>query len=171
MIIQRLAPTHATMYQAMMLEAYALHPESFTSDPLERHALPIEWWENRLKDETEPSEVVFGAMDNGRLSGVVGLSFSTQKKTRHKAVIFGMYVPLGQRQKGIGAQLLGTLLSYSKTRLYVTVLQLTVSEGNVAARKLYEDFGFVTFGVEPLAVANDDGYVSKIHMWRDLRRQ
>jgi ribosomal protein S18 acetylase RimI-like enzyme len=171
MIIQRLTPTHAAEYRAIMLEAYVLHPESFTSDPAERHALPIEWWENRLKDETEPSDVVFGAMDDGRLSGVVGISFGTQRKTRHKAMIFGMYVPRGQRQKGTGTQLLLTLLSYSKARPYVTVLQLTGSEGNVAARKLYEDFGFVTFGVEPLAVANDDGYVSKIHMWCDLRQQ
>ena len=40
--------------------------------------------------------------------------------------------------------------------------------GNEQAHRLYERCGFVTFGVEPLAVAYGDRYVAKTHMWCDL---
>ena len=54
--IQRLTPEHANAYRALMLDAYRLHPEAFTSDVSEREALSIEWWENRL-DRSEERRV------------------------------------------------------------------------------------------------------------------
>ncbi|KEZ64645.1 GNAT family acetyltransferase, partial [Pseudomonas syringae pv. syringae FF5] len=49
------------------------------------------------------------------------------------------------------------------------VVQLTVTQGNTEAVGLYERMGFVTFGLEPLAVAVGNGFVAKVHMWKDLR--
>jgi hypothetical protein len=37
------------------------------------------------------------------------------------------------------------------------------------AQGLYERQGFTPFGVEPCAVAVGERYVSKVHMWCDLR--
>ncbi|MFH7439460.1 GNAT family N-acetyltransferase, partial [Pseudomonas syringae pv. tagetis] len=34
---------------------------------------------------------------------------------------------------------------------------------------LYERMGFVTFGVEQLAVDVVSRFLSKVHMWKDLR--
>ena len=45
------------------------------------------------------------------------------------------------------------------------VVQLTVTEGNAAAQTLYEHCGFVSFGVEPFAVALGSIFLSKVHMW------
>jgi ribosomal protein S18 acetylase RimI-like enzyme len=50
----------------------------------------------------------------------------------------------------------------------VKVVQLMVTHGNHAAQALYEECGFVQFGLEPFAVAVGDGYVSKVHMWCNL---
>jgi hypothetical protein len=43
--IKRLTPEYAAAYRALMLDAYRLHPDAFTSDVSEREALPIGWWE------------------------------------------------------------------------------------------------------------------------------
>jgi ribosomal protein S18 acetylase RimI-like enzyme len=50
------------------------------------------------------------------------------------------------------------------------LVQLTVTQGNDGAQGLYERMGFEAFGVEPYAVAVGQRYVSKVHMWCDLRK-
>jgi len=76
-----------------MLEAYALHPDAFTSSVEERAQLPLSWGEERLAEGATSKEVVFGCFANGELSAVIGLSFESREKVKHKATLFGMYVP------------------------------------------------------------------------------
>ena len=49
-----------------------------------------------------------------------------------------------------------------------SVVNLTVTEGNAAAIRLYESVGFTTFGAEPMAIATPTGFKSKVHMWLNL---
>ncbi|KPX25577.1 acetyltransferase, GNAT family [Pseudomonas syringae pv. delphinii] len=166
---RRLTPTDAIAYRLLMLEAYTLHPDAFTSDVKEREALPIAWWEKRLESSLTASEVVFAAIEDDQLLGVAGLSVEPRKKARHKSTVFGMYVPLAHRNKGIGGQLMSRVLAHAKSLNGLLIVQLTVTEGNAGAQALYERMGFVTFGLEPLAVSVGSGFVSKVHMWKDLR--
>ena len=62
-IIKRLTPNHASSYRALMLEAYRLHPDAFTSDVGEREALPIDWWEKRLNSGSDTADAVFAAFE------------------------------------------------------------------------------------------------------------
>ena len=168
MSIQRLNPTHASQYRALMLEAYELHPDAFTSSLAERAVLPLSWWQSRLKEDPLPSELVFGAFREKELSGVAGLSFESREKARHKATLFGMYVPSRHRRHGLGRQLVHAALEFARGRPGVKLVQLTVTRGNRAAQALYEGSGFVPFGTEPFAVAVGSEFVSKVHMWCDI---
>ena len=165
MSIRRLVPGDATVYRALMLEAYERHPDAFTSSTSERAVLPLTWWESRLADGVKPTELVLGAFRESHLAGVAGLSFQTREKARHKATLFGMYVPPMFRQSGVGGELVLAALEHAKARDGVILVQLTVTQGNDSAQALYERCGFVTFGVEPFAVAIGAGFVSKVHMW------
>lgn len=168
MRIERLSPCHAGNYRALMLEAYAAHPEAFTSSVAERERLPLAWWEARLSAEPAAHRLVLGAFDGGELAGVVGLSFEQREKVRHKATVFGMYVRPRWRGQGIGRRLVVSVLTHARERPGVKVVQLTVTEANVPAVALYESCGFLRFGVEPLAVAVGSQYVAKVHMWRRI---
>jgi len=152
-----------------MLEAYRLHPDAFTSDVGEREALPIDWWEKRLNSGSDTADAVFAAFEGEALVGVAGLSIERRKKASHKSTLFGMYVPLAHREKGIGYELLRSVLAYAKSQSQLLLVQLTVTEGNRGAQRLYERMGFKPFGIEPLAVAVGHQFVSKVHMWHDLR--
>lgn len=165
MHIQRLTPSHAVDYRGMMLEAYELCPEAFTSSVAERAALPLSWWEARLGDAVLAPEIVLGAIADDGLVGVAGLSFEIREKLRHKATLFGMYVPERFRQRGVGKLLVQSALEYAKTRPGILLVKLTVTDGNRAAQSLYERCGFETFGLEPCAVATGSSYAAKLHMW------
>lgn len=169
LVIERLTPHQAPAYRALMLEAYAQHPDAFTSSVDERAALPLAWWEQRLSEAPDAQELVFGALDGEVLVGAVGLLFESRMRGRHKATLFGMMVRSTHRRSGLGARLLGAAIEHAQALPHLLQLQLTVSAGNDGARALYERFGFVSFGLEPYAVAVDDTFVSKVHMWRPLK--
>ncbi|OED41908.1 GNAT family N-acetyltransferase [Chromatiales bacterium (ex Bugula neritina AB1)] len=168
MLTRRLGPSDTHQYRAIMLRAYEQHPDAFTSSVVERAAKPPDWWQSRLSPSPTANQVVFGTLTDSLLVGVAGISFETREKVCHKATIFGMYVDPQVRGTGTGSMLLNKLLEQAQSRSSIRVVQLTVTEGNESAEKLYVKAGFRKFGVEPLAVRVQDGYVSKIHMWCDL---
>ncbi|HET6264063.1 MAG TPA: GNAT family N-acetyltransferase [Usitatibacter sp.] len=152
-----------------MLQGYELHPDAFTSTVDERGSLPLSWWEKRLADGAGAEGLVLGAFEGARLAGVAGLSFEPRPKSRHKAHLFGMYVPSAFRGKGIGRALVLGVLEQARRREGVILVQLTVTDGNLDAQRLYEGCGFVVFGVEPRAMRQGEEYLAKVHMWCDLR--
>ncbi|MEN9868573.1 MAG: hypothetical protein RL748_4163, partial [Pseudomonadota bacterium] len=167
----RLQPQHAAQYRQFMLDAYAIHPDAFTSTVAERASAPLSFWQTRMAGGEAASDVVFGIFtgtDAAQLAGVVGLQFASREKVKHKAHLFGMMVAPQMRHRGLGDALVQAALDYAATRPGVKLVQLTVTDGNRAAQALYARHGFVAFGLEPMAVSVGDGFVAKLHMWRAL---
>ena len=161
--LRRLLPEDAPAYRALMLQAYAEQPEAFTSSVAEREPLPLAWWATRLA-----ADGVLGALVDGRLAGVVGLRFNAAESTRHKGLLFGMAVASGQRRLGLGRRLVEAVCAEAAARPGLRLLQLTVSEGNLPALRLYQACGFQTYGREPMAVLRDGQAIAKLHLWRPL---
>ncbi|MEM1116016.1 MAG: GNAT family N-acetyltransferase [Bacteroidota bacterium] len=168
LVIRRLVPDHAARYRALMLAAYAEAGGAFTSTVAERETLPLAWWESRLSNDPEAVERVLGAFVDGDLVGVAGLRRARRLRTRHKATLFGMVVQPAHRGRGIGRALVEAVLGEAASEPGVLVVQLTVTEANAAARRLYEACGFAAFGTEPFAIRLGDGFASKVHLWRGV---
>lgn len=151
-----------------MLEAFEMQPYAFVSSVEERRALPMSWWQERLSG-SEGREVVVGGFVDGRLVGAAGVWFDEREKVRHKATVVGMYVTANCRRLGLGRDLLEAVIAAARANVSIRVVQLAVTEGNTAATRLYESFGFKVFGMEPYAVRVGAEYVGQIHMWLNLR--
>ncbi|RIX85214.1 N-acetyltransferase [Acidovorax cavernicola] len=152
-----------------MLDAYANHPEAFTSTVEERTALPPDWWVARLQTGSDTAEVVYGAFDAaGTLVGAAGIGREARQRARHKATLFGMTVAASARRAGVGRLLVLALLAHARALDGVRLVQLTVTEGNRPAQALYARCGFQVFGTEPKAMLLDGVFLSKVHMWCDL---
>jgi GNAT superfamily N-acetyltransferase len=169
MHVAPLQASDAAQYRKLMLEAYELAADAFTSTAEERKAEPEAFWVKRIADPSGMG-AAFGAFKDRELVGTVALEFSAKPKTKHKALVIGMYVSPTARGTGAGRALLKTVVEYASARPGILLLTLTVTEGNGPAANLYCTAGFQTFGVEPMAILTPSGYKGKVHMWLSLQR-
>lgn len=169
MRIARLLATDALRYRALMLEAYDIASDAFTSTAAERAGAPMAWWADRI-DPADGLAEAFVALDGESLVGTVALSYSAKPKTRHAALVIGLYVCPAHRRSGAAAALMRAAMASASARPETQVLQLTVTEGNEPAIRLYRSLGFVAWGTEPMAIRTRAGFKGKVHMWLRLPR-
>ena len=158
----------APQYRQLMLEAYVQAADAFTSTAEEREAEPLSWWVNRIASPTGLSQS-FGAFQGRELVGTVALEFSAKPKTRHSALVIGMYVKPAARRVGAGVLLMQAAIAAARAKPELLLVRLTVTEGNLQAIRLYESVGFSAWGVEPLVIHTPSGYKGKVHMSLQLR--
>jgi RimJ/RimL family protein N-acetyltransferase len=164
MEIRPLTPTDAAAYRAVRLRGLREHPEAFTSSFEEDAQQPLQVAEVRLGSRRTS---FWGAFRGRELHGTVGLEREGRAKVLHRAKVVGMYVVPEATGQGVGARLMHALLSCARTE-GLESLVLTVTEGNEAARRLYERCGFRSFGIEPRAIKVGPIYYAKNHMVLDL---
>lgn len=168
MNIITLTATDAPRYRELMLEAYTLAADAYTSTAQDRAREPDSWWVNRVADAAGLT-VAFAAEIEGALVGTVALEYSSKPKTKHSVLVIGMYVQGAARRLGIGRALLQTALAHAAMRPEVEVVELTVTEGNGSAIAMYAAAGFRTWGTQPWAIATPSGMKGKVHMSCRLR--
>ena len=164
MEVRRLMPEDAATYRALRLRALKEHPDAFTSSFEDEDKRSVEDAAKRLANAHAK---FWGAWDGDRLVGMVGLEREPRAKGHHKAHVAGMYVASESAGAGAGRRVLEALVQGAKSE-GITLLVLTVTEGNDRAKRLYESFGFRSFGVEPKAINVDGHFYGKTHMYMEL---
>ncbi|WFU53212.1 GNAT family N-acetyltransferase [Bradyrhizobium pachyrhizi] len=160
--IRRLAPADAGLYRDIRLEALRLSPEAFGSAYETESAHPVEWFAHRLEGDA----VILGAFRRGELAGIVGFVAAEGPKRQHKGALVGMYVRREARRAGVGRLLVDAALELAAQS--VELVQLVVVKGNEPACQLYQNAGFVEYGLERHALKIDGRYYDDILMARDL---
>lgn len=167
MLLRQLDAADLAAYRTLMLEAYTLAADAFTTTAEERAREPEAWWLRRIADRGGQG-AAFGAWQGAALVGSVALEYSAKAKTRHGALLLAMYVRPAARGRGIARALLAAALDHAERRPGTRLVTLTVTEGNDAAIGLYEQAGFRAWGTQPMAIATSAGYKGRVHMWCPL---
>ena len=167
MQIHVLEASDALPYRELMLEAYVRAADAFTSTAEERAAEPESWWVKRIA-HPQGLSAAFGAREGTELLGTVALEYSAKPKTKHSALLIGMYVREQARGNGLGKALLQAAIQNVVARQGTKVITLTVTQGNEPAVCLYKAAGFQVWGTEPMAIFTPHGYKDKVHMWRSV---
>lgn len=163
MHITRLTASDAIDYRELMLEAYEQAPDAFTTTAEERSREPLSWWQKRIASPDGLSES-FGAFAGESLVGTVALEYSAKPKTRHSALLIGMYLRPANRGSGLAGALVKAAIEAAVARPEIQGIRLTVTEGNEPAIRLYKSVGFVAWGTEPQAIRTPSGFKGKVHM-------
>jgi ribosomal protein S18 acetylase RimI-like enzyme len=161
--IRTLQAADALRYRELMLEAYELAADAFTSTAAERLQESETWWADRIA-AADGLRVAFCAEEGAQMLGTVALEYTAGSKSRHAAGLIGMYVREHARGRSVGRALLDAALAHAARRPGVELLKLTVTEGNEPALSLYRRAGFVAWGTQPMAILTPSGYKGKVHM-------
>jgi ribosomal protein S18 acetylase RimI-like enzyme len=161
--VRRLAAADLALFRPLRLDALRLHPEAFTSSYEDEYREPPEAMMRLLA----PPAVMFGGFDGDALVGMTGLIMQTRSKSRHKVHMVSVYVDAAHRRTGLARALLEAAIAHACDS-GASVLQLTVTQGNAAARRLYAAMGFQTYGIERRALRIDDVFYDNELMALDL---
>lgn len=146
MVVRRLRSTDVRAFRRLRLEGLKESPTAFGSSYAEEVKRPLSHSRERIGPSS--GKRIFGALENGRLIGIVALVRKEGRKERHKASIFGMYVTPSSRRKGVARKLLEAAIRRAMQLKGVQIIQLAVVTSNIAAMKLYKKAGFAEYGRE-----------------------
>lgn len=170
LVIRPLTSADAAAYRTLRLEMLALYPDAFTSDADEEALRPLAWTVQRLATAPDkPHDLWLGAFEGEALVGCVGLTGRYRAKERHNATVVGMMVHPRFSGQGWGQRLLAALLERARAIPTLAQLDLSVTQGNDSAQRMYERVGFTVFGVHPAAIQVDGRYYAKVLMALPLR--
>ncbi|MBX3098744.1 MAG: GNAT family N-acetyltransferase [Salinibacterium sp.] len=136
--VRRATPADWRGYRALRLRSLELAPDAFGSTLEAELAQPDEWWAARLAGSHTLLAEVSGA--------AVGIG--TGIRDRHEIgsrEIVGLWVEPEFRGRGLASELIEHLSTWAQDAAAHAVA-LWVSDGNDAARRLYERSGFVATG-------------------------
>lgn len=165
-LLREAKPIDAVPFRELRLEALHDHPTAFSADYQTNLTQPPRYWEDRLT--LQPDEAtIFLALHEGHLLGMTGIVRGNSPKTRHSALIWGVYVKPEWRGLHIAEKLINSCILWANIREIVLV-KLGVSAVNQPAIRCYERCGFKTYGTEPRAIYYGGKYYDEYLMYRSL---
>ncbi|WP_247883617.1 GNAT family N-acetyltransferase [Azospirillum sp. B21] len=156
-------PDDAEEYRSLRLEALHRHPEAFGSSHAEESTRPLSSFAERIA-----GGYIAGGFVDGQLDATAGLLVPIQAKSRHKGLLWGVYVRGNRRGSGLADAVMTALLAHAVE--HVEQIHLSVAATNKRAIGLYERLGFEAYGMEPRALKVDGIYIDELLMVKFMDR-
>lgn len=148
-------------FKQIRLKALQTDPQAFFVTYEKELETSDEEWQNKLQ---KPTHMYVGATEGDRIIGIAG---SFTKDTLDEWILISMYVDSEFRGKGIGEQLIDTVLNMVREKKGKR-LSLLVNENMTSAVRLYEKIGFEIVETVPDQTVGDGSVVSEYRMVKQI---
>lgn len=136
----------------LRLEALRTQPVAFAADYALNLAKSPSYWIEWARDRSNShTDIVHVAVADDKLIGMTGAHRGDSPKTRHSALIWGVYVRPEWRGLRVAEALIEACIDWARAR-GCSIAKLNVVTTNAAAIRCYLRCGFSVYGVEPQAV-------------------
>jgi RimJ/RimL family protein N-acetyltransferase len=161
-VIRLLTPADTAAFCALRLRAILDSPSSFSSSREDELARTPEEHAQRIAGGV--LQRGFGAFDGERLVGFAGLRRDPLRQLWHKALLWGVFVDVQQRGKGVARRLVNACIEQAEADPAVMQVHLSVNAENNAALRLYESLGFIAYGTEPRSMRVGELFYDEHHL-------
>jgi ribosomal protein S18 acetylase RimI-like enzyme len=147
-VYRRLVNGDEGAYRRVHLESLKAFPGNFGTlhqDQVKVAKLPFETY----IETGSTDNFIFGAFANENLVGIAGFRRGDRPKTLHRGEIVQVFVDPEFQGNGIARSLLGHVIEAALALNGIETLELSAVADNEPARRLYEEFGFETYGIRP----------------------
>ncbi len=143
----------AAAYLRLRLYGLRESPTAFGSSHAEERHRPVAECRKWLEDSPQ-KEIFVGAFAGNVMIGQAALKRerTTNRKQRHKAWLWGMYVHPRYRSQGVGREIAVKLLQAARGMKGLEIIKLAATSTNNRALGLYRRVGFRHYATEPKAL-------------------
>jgi ribosomal protein S18 acetylase RimI-like enzyme len=152
-------------FKELRLKALHDHPLAFSADYEQHRKAGIRFW--RKYFDFGEDATIFLASHDADLVGMTGVRLGSSSKTRHHALIWGVYVHPDWRGNRMAEALIDHCLTWAQTNGAV-IATLGVSTTNQAAIRCYERCGFKVYATAPKTNFYEGMYYDELLMAREL---
>jgi len=148
-------------YRYIRLEMLKNHPEAYGDSYNETRKQNDDFFLQRINNGA-----IYAAFDKNEIVATTGYFVHDHDNSKHKAMIWGVYVKPEYRGKGLSFDLLQEVVKNLPQN--ISVVKLSVVDGNEPAEQTYERAGFRSWGVEERALCLNGRYYDEKHMVKFL---
>lgn len=159
-----LTPADSHAYFALRQAALVDSPWAFTGSPSDDIASDPEAVASLLAQKEQSILAIDDDADPARLVASAGVMRQQRLKTRHRALIWGVYCDPSVRGRGCGRAVVQAAIETARSWPGVEIVTLSVSANATAAKSLYESLGFTLWGTEPDAIRVGGRSYDEFHM-------
>ncbi len=142
-------------------QALETFPMAFAATPSEEFPKQKQRYDNTMKSQYN---FIMGAFKGQELIGMAGFVKEYWAKTKHKGIIWGLFVLPKHMGNGIGSKLLKSTVEKAFTNEGLQQILLSVVNDNDKALALYKKAGFEPYGIERKALKVNEHWLDEIHM-------
>jgi RimJ/RimL family protein N-acetyltransferase len=152
-------------FKRLRLQALRDHPVAFSADYEVNLNADDNFWANYL--DFKDNATIYLGIHRDDLIGMTGVRLGSSPKTRHSALIWGVYVQPEWRGLRVSDALIRNCMEWAKSKGAITA-KLGVAATNQSAIRCYQRCGFEIYGCEPKAIFYDGTYYDEFLMSRLL---
>lgn len=130
-------------YKKLRISSILEAPSAFPHSVAEIKKITDAEWEKLL---SEKNRKMFFVFVDGNMIGILGATFFTQEKLRHRAHLISFYISSNYQGLGIGTKLMKFVLEFLKKRKGIIKIDSSVNEGREASLKIHLKEGFKIIG-------------------------